>query len=182
MEVQSQMQSKQKSLPLLGLRISATSFCWQRTSLLQVPWVLQPHYRRITINQHKGHMQHEREDRSHNNKKVCFSSGSTKSHEALSNGNKDLHAIINENIAMTLDLQEKKNLNKFEALSISSSSNKDNNSNSNCNCNSRVSATSNEDMNSEQEWSHGQARKKKKSKRPQEEPDGVIKCKTNIDN
>eukprot|EP00957_Ditylum_brightwellii_P153747 11702097-Ditylum_brightwellii.AAC.1 len=88
-------------------------------------------------------MCHEGEDRSCNSKKVHFSSGKAKSHEASSNGNKDLHAIINEKIALGLDQQEKKDLNKFEALSILSDSNKDDDSNSN----SRAIDTSNEDMN-----------------------------------
>jgi hypothetical protein len=93
----------------------------------------------------KGHMCHEREDRSCNSKKVHFSSGRVNSCEALSNGNKDLHAIIHEKITVALDCKEKKDLNKFEALSILSDSNKDNGSNSN----SRVINTSNEGMDSE---------------------------------
>eukprot|EP00957_Ditylum_brightwellii_P024400 1842166-Ditylum_brightwellii.AAC.1 len=51
------------------------------------------------------------EDRSCKNKKVHFSSGKAKSHEASSNGNKDLNAIINEKITAALDHQEKKDLN-----------------------------------------------------------------------
>eukprot|EP00957_Ditylum_brightwellii_P132565 10109615-Ditylum_brightwellii.AAC.1 len=100
---------------------------------------------RLTMNQHKGRTCHEREDRPHNSKKVCFSSGKAKSHEALPDRNKDLHTIINEKIATALSCQEKKDLNKFEALSISSGSDNGNNNNSN----SRVSNTSNEEMNSE---------------------------------
>eukprot|EP00957_Ditylum_brightwellii_P193249 14714442-Ditylum_brightwellii.AAC.1 len=62
-----------------------------------------------------------------------------------SDGNKDLHAIINKKIAAAFSHKEKKELNKFEALSIISDSNKDKDSSSN----SRVSYTSNEDMDSE---------------------------------
>eukprot|EP00957_Ditylum_brightwellii_P070346 5343881-Ditylum_brightwellii.AAC.1 len=84
-------------------------------------------------------MCHEREDRSRNSKKVCFSTGKAKSCDASSNENKDLHAIIDEKIATALDHKEKKDLNKFEALSILSD----------INSSSRVSNTSNEDMNLE---------------------------------
>eukprot|EP00957_Ditylum_brightwellii_P198488 15127499-Ditylum_brightwellii.AAC.1 len=54
----------------------------------------------------------------------------------------DLHAIIDEKIAAALDHKEKKEINKFEALSISSDSNKDEDSNSD----SRVSDTLDEAM------------------------------------
>eukprot|EP00957_Ditylum_brightwellii_P039070 2953425-Ditylum_brightwellii.AAC.1 len=57
---------------------------------------------RITINQCKGSMHHEREDRSCKSKKVCFSSGKTKSWESLSDGNKDLHLMFNEKIDVAL--------------------------------------------------------------------------------
>eukprot|EP00957_Ditylum_brightwellii_P001253 98131-Ditylum_brightwellii.AAC.1 len=97
---------------------------------------------RITINQHKGCTYHQREDRSCKNKKVSFSSGKAKSHEASSDENKDLHAIIDEKIAATLERKEKKDLNKFEALSILLNSYKDNGSDSD----SRVSDTSNEGL------------------------------------
>eukprot|EP00957_Ditylum_brightwellii_P150281 11444710-Ditylum_brightwellii.AAC.1 len=43
----------------------------------------------------------------------------------------DLHAIINEKIAAVLDCKEKKDINKFEALSILSNSNMNDGSNSN---------------------------------------------------
>eukprot|EP00957_Ditylum_brightwellii_P018417 1385894-Ditylum_brightwellii.AAC.1 len=66
---------------------------------------------RITINRCKGHMCHERGDRSCKSKKVCFSSGKAKSYEALSDRNKDLHTIIDEKIAAALDCKEKKGLN-----------------------------------------------------------------------
>eukprot|EP00957_Ditylum_brightwellii_P205718 15345090-Ditylum_brightwellii.AAC.1 len=82
------------------------------------------------------------ENRSCNRKKVCFSSGKAKYHEALSNGNKDLHVIIDEKIAAVLDHKEKKDLNKCDALSILSNSNKDNGRDSN----SRVINTSNKGM------------------------------------
>eukprot|EP00957_Ditylum_brightwellii_P169920 12933815-Ditylum_brightwellii.AAC.1 len=97
------------------------------------------------MNQHKGSMRHEREDRSYKSKKVCFSSGKVKSYKVLSSGNKDLHAIINEKITAALSRQEKKDLNKFEALSILSGSNSGDDNNSD----SRVSNTSDEEMNSE---------------------------------
>eukprot|EP00957_Ditylum_brightwellii_P094435 7190879-Ditylum_brightwellii.AAC.1 len=97
---------------------------------------------RTTINHCKGSMHHEREDRSCQSKKVRFSSGKAKSCEALSNGNKDLHAIINEKNSVALSHQEKKDLKQFEALSISSDSD-------NSNSGSRVSDTSNEEMNAE---------------------------------
>ena len=74
-----------------------------------------------------------------------FSSYKAKSCDASSNGNKDLHLIINEKIAATLSCQEKKDLNKFEALSILSGSN----DGVNIDSNSRVSNTSDEEMNSE---------------------------------
>eukprot|EP00957_Ditylum_brightwellii_P016981 1280197-Ditylum_brightwellii.AAC.1 len=74
---------------------------------------------------------------------------------------------------MALSHPKKKDLNKFEALSILSDSNNGNNSNSD----SRVGKTSNEDMNSECEWRHGQAREKEKGKRPRVEPDDVGKIK-----
>eukprot|EP00957_Ditylum_brightwellii_P022748 1715408-Ditylum_brightwellii.AAC.1 len=90
-------------------------------------------------------MCHEREDRSCKSKKVCSSSGKAKSHESSYNRNKDLHLIINEKIATVFSCQEKKDLNKFEALSILSGSNNGNNSNSN----SRVSDTSDKYMNLE---------------------------------
>eukprot|EP00957_Ditylum_brightwellii_P142006 10819146-Ditylum_brightwellii.AAC.1 len=80
-----------------------------------------------------------------NSKKVHFKSGKVKSCEASSNGNKDLHMIINGKIAAPLEHKEKKELNKFEALPISSNSNKDNDRD----INSRVSNTSNEDINLE---------------------------------
>eukprot|EP00957_Ditylum_brightwellii_P148195 11283647-Ditylum_brightwellii.AAC.1 len=73
---------------------------------------------RITINWHKGIMCHERGDRSCKSKKVHFSSGKVKSSVSSSNGNKDLHLIINKKIDVALNHQEKKDLNKFEALSI----------------------------------------------------------------
>eukprot|EP00957_Ditylum_brightwellii_P133247 10160102-Ditylum_brightwellii.AAC.1 len=100
---------------------------------------------RITINQCKGHTRHKMEYKFHDSNKVCFSSGKAKYCEASLDGNKDLHTIINEKIAAALDRQEKKDLNKFEALSILSNSNKDDDSNSN----SRISNTSNEDTNLE---------------------------------
>eukprot|EP00957_Ditylum_brightwellii_P181488 13824638-Ditylum_brightwellii.AAC.1 len=56
--------------------------------------------------------------------------------------NKDLCIIINEKIAVVLSCKEKKELSKFEALSILSNSNKYKDSNSD----SRVGNTSNEDM------------------------------------
>eukprot|EP00957_Ditylum_brightwellii_P116075 8854871-Ditylum_brightwellii.AAC.1 len=90
-------------------------------------------------------MCHEREDRPCKSKKVHFSSGKAKYCEALSDGNKDLHAIIDEKIAAVLSCQEKKDLNKFEALSFLFDSNNGNNSDSD----SRVSDTSNKYMNSE---------------------------------
>eukprot|EP00957_Ditylum_brightwellii_P004690 356163-Ditylum_brightwellii.AAC.1 len=68
-----------------------------------------------------------------------------KSCEILSDGNKDLHLMIDEKIVTALSCQEKKDLNKFEVLSILSGSNNGDNSNSN----SRVSNTSDKDMNSE---------------------------------
>eukprot|EP00957_Ditylum_brightwellii_P170027 12941841-Ditylum_brightwellii.AAC.1 len=70
------------------------------------------------------------EYKSHDSKKVHFSSGKAKSCEDLSNGNKDLHTIIDEKIDTALDCKEKKELKKFEALSILSNSNKDEDSNS----------------------------------------------------
>eukprot|EP00957_Ditylum_brightwellii_P007122 540481-Ditylum_brightwellii.AAC.1 len=97
---------------------------------------------RITMNWCKGCTCHEREYKSHDSKKVCFSSGMAKSCKASSKENKDLHLIINEKITMALDRKEKNDLNKFEALSIVSDSNKDKDSNSN----SRVSNTSDEVM------------------------------------
>eukprot|EP00957_Ditylum_brightwellii_P177686 13534901-Ditylum_brightwellii.AAC.1 len=80
-------------------------------------------------------------------KSVGSPSASTKDAHAMK-GRKDPAAarrIIDEKIATALDCQEKKDLNKFEALSILSDSNKDDDSNSD----SRVSNTSNEDMNLE---------------------------------
>eukprot|EP00957_Ditylum_brightwellii_P117927 8995163-Ditylum_brightwellii.AAC.1 len=97
---------------------------------------------RITINQHKGSMYHKREDRFLESKKVHFSSGKVKSQEFSFNGNKDLHSIINEKIAVAISHHETKDLNKFGALSILSGSSNGNNSNSN----SMVSDTSNEGM------------------------------------
>eukprot|EP00957_Ditylum_brightwellii_P148423 11299755-Ditylum_brightwellii.AAC.1 len=97
------------------------------------------------MNQCKGSTHHEREDRSCKGKKVHFSSGKAKSCEASSDGSKDLHAIINEKFAAALSCQEKKDINKFEALFISSDSNNGNISDSD----SRVRNTSNEDMNLE---------------------------------
>eukprot|EP00957_Ditylum_brightwellii_P060111 4564864-Ditylum_brightwellii.AAC.1 len=90
-------------------------------------------------------MHHEREERSRKSKKVCFSSVKAKSCEASSDGNKDLHAIINEKIAVAFICQETKDLNKFEVLSILSGSDDGNNSNSD----SRVSDTLDEEINSE---------------------------------
>eukprot|EP00957_Ditylum_brightwellii_P081284 6183228-Ditylum_brightwellii.AAC.1 len=100
---------------------------------------------RITIKWCKEIMLHERGDRSCKSKKVHFSSGKAKSCKSLSNGNKDLHSIINKKIVMALSHQEKKDLNKFEALSILSGGDDGNNSNSD----SRVNNTSNKEMNSE---------------------------------
>eukprot|EP00957_Ditylum_brightwellii_P210792 15365403-Ditylum_brightwellii.AAC.2 len=97
------------------------------------------------MDQRKGSMHYVREDRSHKSKKVHFSSGKAKSCEVLSNGNKDLHTIIDKKIVVALSCQEKKDLNKFEALSILSDRNHGDDSNSD----SRVSDTSNEDMNLE---------------------------------
>eukprot|EP00957_Ditylum_brightwellii_P012955 979016-Ditylum_brightwellii.AAC.1 len=57
---------------------------------------------RITINQHKASICHEREDRSHKSKEAYFSSGKAKPCESLSDGNKDLLLIINEKIAVAL--------------------------------------------------------------------------------
>eukprot|EP00957_Ditylum_brightwellii_P171856 13082836-Ditylum_brightwellii.AAC.1 len=93
----------------------------------------------------KGHTYHEREYKFCESKKVLFSSGKAKSCEALSDGNKDLHAIIDEKNAAFLDLKEKKELNKVDALSILSNSIKDKYSD----INSRVSDTSNEVMDTE---------------------------------
>eukprot|EP00957_Ditylum_brightwellii_P125643 9576525-Ditylum_brightwellii.AAC.1 len=100
---------------------------------------------RITMNWCKGSTLHEREDRSCKSKKVHFSSDKAKSCDTLSDGNKDPHVIIDKKIAAALSHQEKKDLNKFEALSILSGSDNDNNSNND----SRVSNASNEEMNSE---------------------------------
>eukprot|EP00957_Ditylum_brightwellii_P131903 10058484-Ditylum_brightwellii.AAC.1 len=86
---------------------------------------------RITINHRKGCTHHEREYRFQDNKNVCFSGGRAKSCKALPDVNKDLHMIINEKIAMALDHKEKKERNKFEALSILSNSNKDEDRDSN---------------------------------------------------
>eukprot|EP00957_Ditylum_brightwellii_P077350 5877771-Ditylum_brightwellii.AAC.1 len=97
------------------------------------------------MNQCKGSMHHEREDRSCESKKVHFNSGKAKSHESLSNGYKDLHAIMDEKIAAALSSQKKKDLNKFEALSILPDSDNGDDSNSG----SRFNNTSNEEMNSE---------------------------------
>eukprot|EP00957_Ditylum_brightwellii_P051165 3878778-Ditylum_brightwellii.AAC.1 len=55
---------------------------------------------------------------------------------------RDLHMIINEKITLVLNHKEKKELNKFETLSILSDSNKDKDNN----INSRVSDTSNKVM------------------------------------
>eukprot|EP00957_Ditylum_brightwellii_P020215 1524681-Ditylum_brightwellii.AAC.1 len=90
-------------------------------------------------------MHHGGEDRPCKIKKVHFSSGKAKTWEPLSNGSKDLHLIINQNITAALSTQEKKDLNKFEALSILSGSDNGNNSDSN----SRISNISDEDMNLE---------------------------------
>eukprot|EP00957_Ditylum_brightwellii_P039047 2951048-Ditylum_brightwellii.AAC.1 len=63
------------------------------------------------MNWGKGCTCHERECKFHGSKKVCFSSGRAKSHDALSNGNRDLQVIIDEKIATALDCKEKKELN-----------------------------------------------------------------------
>eukprot|EP00957_Ditylum_brightwellii_P102542 7815171-Ditylum_brightwellii.AAC.1 len=83
------------------------------------------------MNQHRGSVHHEREGRFHKSKKVRFSSGKAKSHEASSNGYKDLYVIINEKIAAALRYKAKKDYNKYEALTILTVSKNVNNSKSN---------------------------------------------------
>eukprot|EP00957_Ditylum_brightwellii_P139550 10635855-Ditylum_brightwellii.AAC.1 len=73
-------------------------------------------------------MYHEREDRFCKSKNGNFSSGKAKSRESLSDRNNNLHAIIKKEIAAALSLQEKRDLNKFEALSTSSGRDDGNNS------------------------------------------------------
>eukprot|EP00957_Ditylum_brightwellii_P135411 10325040-Ditylum_brightwellii.AAC.1 len=116
-----------------------TPLCRRRSGQLNRPVGL------ITIIWYKGSTCNEREDRSYKSKKVCFNSGKAMSHVSSSDGSKDLHAIISEKITVALSCKEKKDLNKFEALSILSGDNDGDNSNSD----SRVSNTSDEEMNSE---------------------------------
>eukprot|EP00957_Ditylum_brightwellii_P181974 13863749-Ditylum_brightwellii.AAC.1 len=56
----------------------------------------------ITMNWCRGSMYYEREDRFCKSKKVHFISGKVKSCESLSDGSKDLHAIIDEKISAAL--------------------------------------------------------------------------------
>eukprot|EP00957_Ditylum_brightwellii_P158415 12057334-Ditylum_brightwellii.AAC.1 len=93
----------------------------------------------------KGFTCHEWEYKSHDSKKVHFSSGRAKSLEALSDENKGLRKIIDEKITAALDRKEKKEPNKFETLSILPNSKKEKDSN----INSRASNTSNKDIDSE---------------------------------
>eukprot|EP00957_Ditylum_brightwellii_P006751 512330-Ditylum_brightwellii.AAC.1 len=80
------------------------------------------------MNWHKEHIHHDHKEVSCKSKKVHFISDKTKSHESLSDGSKDLHLIIDENIAAALSHQEKSNIHKFEVLFISSGNNDGENS------------------------------------------------------